>query len=86
MRAWCWADYAESLASLPPFDLATHELHFGIVRTDGTFKPVARVLERIAKETRPVLPAPQPLTDETKYYNDLPKGLHELYRLYNEHR
>ena len=20
---WCWADYAESLASLPPFDLAT---------------------------------------------------------------
>ncbi len=77
---WCWADYAQSLADLPPFDSAVHELHFGMVRNDGTYKPVAQVLERIAKECRPVLPAPPPLIDEAEYYSKLPKGLHELYR------
>ena len=29
---------------LPPFDKAPHELRFGIVRSDGSFKPVAHVL------------------------------------------
>ncbi|MEO9263326.1 MAG: hypothetical protein ABI282_04475, partial [Candidatus Baltobacteraceae bacterium] len=36
---WCWADYVPELTPLPPFDRAPHELHFGIVRADGTYKP-----------------------------------------------
>jgi len=54
---WCWADYVSELADLPPFDRAPHELYFGLVRADGNYKPVARVLERVAKQRRPVLPA-----------------------------
>ena len=38
---WCWADYHDDLRDTPPFDRAPHELTFGIVRSDGTTKPVA---------------------------------------------
>ena len=49
---WCWADYADELRATPPFDRAPHELTFGIVRTDGTAKPVAQALALFAREAR----------------------------------
>ena len=79
---WCWADYDRSLADLPPFDRATHELHFGIIRNDGSAKPVAEVLRRFSREGRPVLDAPQPIVSESSYYASLPQGMHDLYRSY----
>ena len=54
---WCWADYDPSLASLPPFDRAPHELRFGIVRSDGSLKPVAERLAAFAREARETVDA-----------------------------
>jgi endo-1,4-beta-mannosidase len=79
---WCWADYDPQLASLPPFDRAPHELHFGMIRADGQEKPVAQMLSRIAKEAWTVREAPAPITDESSYYDGLPGTLESLYRHY----
>jgi endo-1,4-beta-mannosidase len=79
---WCWADYDRSLAALPPFDIATHELHFGIIRNDGSLKPVASTLQRLANEKREVLPEQPPIVDEQSYYASLPNGIKDVYRSY----
>jgi endo-1,4-beta-mannosidase len=81
---WCWADYDRTLADLPPFDLAPHELNFGIVRSDGTYKPVAQTLARFAREGRDVVePPPAPIVaDEAAFYASLPDGISDLYRRY----
>jgi endo-1,4-beta-mannosidase len=79
---WCWADYDPKLATLPPFDQAPHELHFGIVRSDGSLKPVAHALQAFAAQQREVKPAEAPIADEAEYYASLPKGMFELYREY----
>ena len=81
---WCWADYDPALAKLPPFDLAPHELRFGIVRSDGSEKPIARGLTGIALERRDVRdPAPR-IAEESAYYASLPEGIVNLYRDYCE--
>ncbi len=80
---WCWADYDAALAKLPPFDLAPHELTFGIVRSDGSYKPVADALARLAAEQRDVVePQPPIVTDEAAYYASLPNGIGRLYEEY----
>lgn len=80
---WCWADYDRALADLPPFDAAPHELSFGIVRADGTYKPVADALARLAREKRAVVePAPEPIVVEDAYYASLPSGIFDRYRAY----
>ncbi|HVA29256.1 MAG TPA: hypothetical protein VNF68_13830, partial [Candidatus Baltobacteraceae bacterium] len=79
---WCWADYDPSLADLPPFDQAPHELHFGIVRADGSDKPIAHALAAFAQRAFVVGDAPAPIADETAYYASLPEGLDALYRRY----
>jgi endo-1,4-beta-mannosidase len=71
---WCWADYARAIADLPPFDLAPHELTFGIVRNDGSDKPVASALAAFAAQNRQVLPTLPPIVDESTYYADLPES------------
>jgi hypothetical protein len=58
-------------------------MHFGIVRHDGSYKPVAQTLERIAREDRQVLDAlPQPIVNEADYYASLPIGAFDYYRAY----
>ncbi|HTX58416.1 MAG TPA: hypothetical protein VMH02_01980 [Verrucomicrobiae bacterium] len=79
---WCWADYAPELDELPPFDCAEHELHFGIVRSDGTEKPVAQALARFAGEARQIVPPPPPIADEAAFYASLPQGIAALFREY----
>jgi endo-1,4-beta-mannosidase len=79
---WCWADYDLALAALPPFDVAQHELRFGIIRADGNFKPVASTLARIAREARNVLEAPAPIVNEDAYYASLPRGIFTDYLEY----
>lgn len=81
---WCWADYDRALAELAPFDLAPHELSFGIVRSDGTFKPVAHALARIAVEKRSVVEAPPAIVDESAFYASLPRGIFDEYHTYCE--
>jgi len=72
---WCWTDYAPELATVAPFDRAPHELRFGIVRADGTPKPVAATLAAFAAERRPVVPRGPALADETTFYAALPGAL-----------
>jgi endo-1,4-beta-mannosidase len=79
---WCWADYDPSLASLPPFDKAPHELHFGIVRNDGSLKPVADALASVAAQRREVRAPAPPIADESAYYASLPQGMFQLYKEY----
>jgi hypothetical protein len=65
---WNWADYAAELDNTPPFDRAKHELTFGIIRSDGTDKPVAGALKRFAQENRSVLATPAPIVREDDWY------------------
>jgi len=81
---WCWADYAREIAHLPPFDMAPHELTFGIVRDDGSEKPVAAALAAFAAEARPVIDAPAPIVDESVYYRTLPESIAQHYAAYTE--
>jgi len=79
---WCWADYANELSELPPFDNAAHELTFGIVRNDGSEKPVARTLQAFAAETREVVAQQPAIVEEAAYYAGLPDNLDATYREY----
>ncbi|HVN69831.1 MAG TPA: beta-galactosidase [Candidatus Binatia bacterium] len=80
---WCWADYDPALAALAPFDLAPHELRFGVVRSDATFKPVAQTLAQIAAENRSVVEAlPAPIADQAEHYAGLPESIVAEYRAY----
>jgi endo-1,4-beta-mannosidase len=81
---WCWADYDPALADRPPFDRAPHELRFGIVRSDESYKPVAQVLASFAREARAVLDPPPPIAAEVEFYASLPQGIVDLYRTYRE--
>ena len=77
---WCWADYAEALHGEPPFDRAPHELGFGIIRNDGSAKPVAAALAAFAREQRSVLtPNDMPLIADVYYYRTLPQSTLTLY-------
>ena len=82
---WCWADYAAELKATPPFDRSPHELHFGIVRNDGTEKPVANALARFAGEKHEVIAASdRAADDETRYYAGLPHSTEDAFRRYLE--
>jgi endo-1,4-beta-mannosidase len=81
---WCWTDYAPALAQLPPFDRAPHELHFGILRADGSARPVADVLSEFARARHPVAETPSPAFEEAEHYDGLPGSIANEYRRYVE--
>lgn len=72
---WCFADYAQELWNRPPCDEARHERFFGLVRTDGSLKPHAEVLEKFAATRPTIQPIPEwarlDLNAETFYENPL---------------
>ena len=77
---WCWADYAETVRDEPPFDRAPHEMSFGIIRNDGTEKPVAAALAAFARERRAVRPPnDMPMISSDYYYRTLPTSTQTLY-------
>jgi len=80
---WCWADYVRELAATPPFDKAPHEMHFGIVRADGSEKPVARALTSFARRKLDSTKAWDALgLDENTYYRGLPVSTQSAYSEY----
>ncbi|MBV9700146.1 MAG: hypothetical protein JO078_08470 [Candidatus Eremiobacteraeota bacterium] len=79
---WCWADYDPSLANLPPFDRAPHELHFGVVRSDGTLKPIAETLRRAAATAPQTAEPPSAIAGEDEHYSGLPDSIEREYRAY----
>lgn len=77
---WCWADYDETLRDDPPFDRAPHEMRFGIIRSDGTAKPVAAALAAFARQRRDAIDVEErPLISDTYYYRTLPTSTKTLY-------
>jgi endo-1,4-beta-mannosidase len=83
---WCWADYADALRDTPPFDRAPHELSFGIIRSDGSEKPVAASLAAFARERRTVVETHDPPMDEARYYAGLPRTTFAWYARFLEAR
>lgn len=81
---WCWADYHDDLRDVPPFDRAPHELTFGIVRADGSAKPVAGALSVFAREARSVVEPNDPAIFEPAYYAGLPETTHDAYARFLE--
>jgi endo-1,4-beta-mannosidase len=81
---WCWADYADALRATPPFDRAPHEMSFGIVRSDGSEKPVAAALAEFARSGRSVIDPRDPAMFEPAYYADLPQTTREAFARYLE--
>jgi endo-1,4-beta-mannosidase len=79
---WCWADYAKALRQTPPFDRAPHELNFGVIRDDGTEKPVAGALKTFAAENRHALPPPPPIVYEKSWFEMRPGGVKAAYGAY----
>ncbi|MDQ6770503.1 MAG: hypothetical protein M3Z54_11015 [Gemmatimonadota bacterium] len=47
--AWCYSDYVPKLFGRPPFTTAVRERTFGMVRADGSEKPVTDVIRRFKK-------------------------------------
>lgn len=82
---WCFTDYPGERRQLPPFDLAPHELHFGLFRADGSEKPVADVWRRFGR--RPILDvSPFDGPDELTWYEGLPRTLEQAYGRWRETR
>lgn len=77
---WCWSDYADELRGEPPFDRAPHSLSYGIVRADGSEKPVASALRAFARgQPTIVKAADMPMISSTYYYRTLPTSAKTLY-------
>jgi hypothetical protein len=80
---WCWADYDERISREPPFDLAPHELTFGLIRGDGSEKPVARALAEFARQRREVVIGAAAATpNESTHYEGLPHSTAVEYATY----
>ncbi len=80
---WCWADYAAELATEAPFDRAPHEMSFGIIRNDGSEKPVAAALAAFAREAREVRkPDDMPMISSEYWYRTLPTSAQTIYEAY----
>lgn len=51
---WCFADYAESLWNLPPFDKSIHERFFGIFRDDGSPKRSLNAVQKFLSRKKEI--------------------------------
>jgi endo-1,4-beta-mannosidase len=82
---WCFTDYPAELRRLPPFDLAPHELHFGLFRADGSAKPVADVWRRFGRRAALDM-SPFDGPDELTWYEGLPRTLEQAYGRWRDKR
>jgi endo-1,4-beta-mannosidase len=55
---WCFGDYDLKLWDRPPCDYVIHERSFGLVRADGSLKPMALAVQDFAR-TQPRVQAPE---------------------------
>jgi len=82
---WCFADYVPELWDLPPCQNARHERFFGMVRSDGSLKPHAKVIQEFAKTKPQVMPIPDYARmniDPDEFYDDPTSQLVDLYQNY----
>ena len=82
---WCYADYIPELWNLPPCQNAVHERFFGLVRSDGSLKPHAKVIQEFAKSKPQVKPIPdyaKVTVNPDEFYQDPSNYLVDLYQKY----
>ena len=80
---WCFADYIPELWDKPPCEEARHERFFGLVRPDGSLKPITQVFKDFAATNPTVQPASRTVTlDVTpeEYYQEPMRHAIRLYR------
>jgi hypothetical protein len=70
---------------LPPFDLAPHELQFGLFRADASAKPVADVWRRFGRRAALDM-SPFDGPDELTLNEGLPRTLEQAYGQWREMR
>jgi len=80
---WCFADYVPELWDRPPCSESRHERFFGLVRSDGSLKPQAKVLQKFAATKPTVKPAAKKVSlpiSADDYYRDPEGHLRQLYQ------
>lgn len=83
---WCWSDYPQETPLAPVAARAPFVRACGIIRSDGTEKPIAVVLSAIAREERTVVPAhDMPMISAEYYYRTLPESMRTLYDAFMLH-
>jgi len=77
---WCWADAAHDDVA---FALAPHEGAYGLIRADGSEKPVAAAIAAFARRgLQVVAAADMPVISADYYYRTLPSSTATLYQAY----
>ena len=80
---WCWSDYPQTFGGEAPFDERPEAMTYGILRDDGSEKPVAAALSGFARERRDVVRERDlPMISSTYYYRTLPTSTKTLYDAY----
>ncbi|HYG74390.1 MAG TPA: glycoside hydrolase family 2 TIM barrel-domain containing protein [Planctomycetota bacterium] len=83
--AWCFPDYARELWDRPPCDFQWHERFFGLVRANGSVKPMGKVVQEFAR-TQPKVCAPEKTVklaiSADEYYRNPQAHLPALYRAF----
>jgi len=82
---WCYSDYEPALQRTPPFDLAPHELSFGLWRADGSPKASVEAVAAFAGAERCVADYADPWIDIERCDFLRSPGL-QLSRLYRRYR
>jgi endo-1,4-beta-mannosidase len=83
---WCYSDYGPALQRTPPFDLAPHELTFGLWRADGSPKAAAEVVAAFVGVERCAADYADPWIDIERcdFVHDPGEHLPRLYRRYRD--
>ncbi len=77
---WCWSDAAEERHAEPPLDREPHLATYGLLRADGSEKPVAAALSAFARERREVTePRDMTAIASAYYFRTLPTSTKTLY-------
>jgi hypothetical protein len=80
---WAWADYPDDIRATMPFEASPHEAACGLIREDGSEKPVASALSAFTREERTVVDAhDMPMIAAAYYFRTLPKSAKTLFDAY----
>jgi endo-1,4-beta-mannosidase len=77
---WNFSDYHESLWDKPPFDKEIHERFFGLLRSDGSFKPTALVIKNFKEKMKNLKRREVFIEVPENYYENPKENLVKLYR------
>jgi len=87
---WCYADYDQSIWNRPPLDRAKRERFFGIIRSDGSEKPVVEILQKTIRlkkngQIKRISDAHRrfPAVNPDQYYKDPSKNFQRFWESYS---